>query len=431
MDFLLNLVTFITQQVLGVPALLVGVIALIGLIAQKRAFHEILAGTFRTTIGFMIIGIGAGALVGVLMPMSDMFQQGLGLVGSYPFNENVVAIALPIYGSLVVYVMAAGFVVNLILARFTKFKFIYLTGHIMLFTATIITVMFKLWSPLSDGLIVVVGGIIAGTMNTLLPALTQPYMTKVTGGQPLAYGHSSNIVAWLGGWLGEKFGDPSKNANDIKLPKALMFFRDTTVGTAVTMMVFYLAIAVIVGPSLASEYAGDQSPWIWVAMQGLMFGGGVTVLLTGVRMLIGEIVIAFKGISDRLVPDALPALDCPVVMPYAPNAWLIGFAVSYTLGLVFTVILGATQLFPVLVIASVIPHFFDSGPAAVFGNATGGVKGAILAAIASSFIVTFGIALLIPITGPELAYSGTSWCCSDYGTVYMGLGYLLKAIFGT
>jgi len=431
MDFLLNLVTFITQQVLGVPALLVGVIALIGLIAQKRAFHEVLAGTFRTTIGFMIIGIGAGALVGVLMPMSDMFQQGLGLVGSYPFNENVVAIALPIYGSLVVYVMAAGFVVNLILARFTKFKFIYLTGHIMLFTATIITVMFKLWSPLSDGLIVVVGGIIAGTMNTLLPALTQPYMTKVTGGQPLAYGHSSNVVAWLGGWLGEKFGDPSKNANDIKLPKALMFFRDTTVGTAVTMMVFYLAIAVIVGPSLASEYAGDQSPWIWVVMQGLMFGGGVTVLLTGVRMLIGEIVIAFKGISDRLVPDALPALDCPVVMPYAPNAWLIGFAVSYTLGLVFTVILGATQLFPVLVIASVIPHFFDSGPAAVFGNATGGVKGAVLAAIASSIIVTFGISLLIPITGPELAYSGTTWCCSDYGTVYTGLGYLLKAIFGT
>ena len=39
MDFLLNIVTFITQQVLGVPALLVGVIALIGLIAQKRAFH--------------------------------------------------------------------------------------------------------------------------------------------------------------------------------------------------------------------------------------------------------------------------------------------------------------------------------------------------------------------------------------------------------
>ena len=431
MDILINLVTFITQQVLGVPALLVGVIALIGLIAQKRAFHEILAGTFRTTIGFIMIGIGAGALVGVLMPMSDMFQQGLGLVGSYPFNENIVAVALPIYGALVVYVMAAGFVVNLVLARLTKFKFIYLTGHIMLFTATIITVMFKLWSPLSDALIVVVGGIIAGTMNTLLPALCQPYMTKVTGGQPLAYGHSSNVVAWLGGWLGEKFGDPSRNANDLKLPKALMFFRDTTVGTAVTMMVFYLAIAAIVGPSLASEYSGGQNPWIWVVMQGLTFGGGVTVLLAGVRMLIGEIVIAFKGISDRVVPDALPALDCPVVMPYAPNAWLIGFAVSYTLGLVFTVILGATQLFPVLVIASVIPHFFDSGPAAVFGNATGGVKGAVLAAIASSVIVTFGIALLIPITGPELANSGTSWCCADYGTVYMGLGYLLKFVFGT
>jgi len=429
-DILTRIVQFITQQILGVPALLVGIIALIGLIAQRRKFHEILAGSFRTTIGFMIIGIGAGALVGVLIPMSDMFQEGLNLSGSYPFNENVVAIALPIYGALVVYVMAAGFIVNLIWARFSKFKFIYLTGHIMLFTATIITVLFKLWSPFSDALIVIIGGLIAGTMNTLLPALCQPYMTKVTNGQPLAYGHSSNVVAWLGGWLGERFGDPSRNANDLKLPEWLMFFRDSTVGTAVTMMVFYLGIALLVGPTLAQSYAGDTNWLIWVVMQGLMFGGGVTVLLAGVRMLIGEIVIAFKGISDRLVPDALPALDCPVVMPYAPNAWLIGFAVSYVLGLVFTVILGATQIFPVLVIASVIPHFFDSGPAAVFGNATGGVRGAVLAAIASSIIVTFGISLLIPITGPELANSGTSWCCSDYGTIYMGLGYLLRLIFG-
>jgi PTS system ascorbate-specific IIC component len=430
MGILLDIVKFITQQILGVPALLVGIVALIGLIVQKKKFHEILAGAFRTTIGFMIIGVGAGALVGVLLPMSDMFQKGLNLTGAYPFNENIVAIALPLYGALVVYVMAAGFVVNLILARFTKWKYVYLTGHIMLFTATIITVMFKLWSPLPDGLIVIVGGLIAGFFNTVLPAICQPYMTQVTGGQPLAYGHSSNVVAFLGGWLGSKFGDPSKNANDIKLPKYLMFFRDTTVGTAVTMMLFYLGIVIIVGPTLASEYSGSTNPWVWIVMQGLMFGGGVTVLLTGVRMLIGEIVIAFKGISDRLVPNALPALDCPVVMPYAPNAWLIGFTVSYVLGLIFTVILGATKLFPVLVIASVIPHFFDSGPAAVFGNATGGVRGAIIAAVVSSFIVTFGISLLIPITGPGLADSGTSWCCSDYGTIYMGLGYLLKLVFG-
>jgi PTS system ascorbate-specific IIC component len=257
-------------------------------------------------------------------------------------------------------------------------------------------------------------------------------MAKVTGGQPLAYGHSSNIVAWLGGWLGERFGsDPEVSSTEkLQLPEYLRFFRDTTVGTAVTMAFFYAVIALIAGGEKVSEYAGAQGPVIWVIVQGLQFGAGVTVLLTGVRMLIGEITIAFKGISDKLVPNALPALDCPVVMPFAPNAWILGFTVSFVSGLIFTLLLGWVAIFPYLVIASVIPHFFDSGPAAVFGNATGGVRGAIIAALASSVVFTLGVSLLIPITGAEMANSGTSWCCADYATIYTGLGYVLRLVFG-
>lgn len=37
---------------------------------------------------------------------------------------------------------------------------------------------------------------------------------------------------------------------------------------------------------------------------------GVYILLAGVRLLLGEIVPAFRGIAMKLVPDAIPALDC-------------------------------------------------------------------------------------------------------------------------
>ncbi len=39
-------------------------------------------------------------------------------------------------------------------------------------------------------------------------------------------------------------------------------------------------------------------------MQSLIFAGGVYIVLQGVKMLIAEIVPAFKGISDKLVPGA-------------------------------------------------------------------------------------------------------------------------------
>lgn len=44
--------------------------------------------------------------------------------------------------------------------------------------------------------------------------------------------------------------------------------------------------------------------------KSIYFGVGMTVMLLGVRMLIGEIVPAFKGIAEKVVPGAIPALDC-------------------------------------------------------------------------------------------------------------------------
>ena len=69
-------------------------------------------------------------------------------------------------------------------------------------------------------------------------------------------------------------------------------------------------------------------------MQSITFAAGVYIILQGVRMVIAEIVPAFKGISDKLVPNARPALDCPVVFPYAPNAVLVGFLSSFAAGLI-------------------------------------------------------------------------------------------------
>ena len=120
--------------------------------------------------------------------------------------------------------------------------------------------------------------------------------------------------------------------------------------------------------------SGGQNWLVFSILQALGFTAGVLVLLQGVRMLIAEIVPAFKGVADKLIPGAKPALDCPVIYPFAPNSLIIGL-ISGTIAQVVAMVILALIRWPVP-LPSMIAAFFASGSGAIFGNATGGRRGA-------------------------------------------------------
>jgi ascorbate-specific PTS system EIIC-type component UlaA len=86
--------------------------------------------------------------------------------------------------------------------------------------------------------------------------------------------------------------------------------------------------------SMSSTFSGGQNYLVYAIIMAITFAAGVFIILQGVRLILAEIVPAFTGFSEKLVPNARPALDCPVVYPYAPNAVLIGFLFSFLGGLV-------------------------------------------------------------------------------------------------
>ncbi len=128
-------------------------------------------------------------------------------------------------------------------------------------------------------------------------------------------------------------------------------------------------------------------------MMGIQFVVGVYVLLAGVRLLLGEIVPAFRGIAMKLVPNAKPALDCPVLFPFSPNAVILGF-ITTTIGTVIGMF-----LMPVFGLAVILPgmltNFFAGGTAGIFGNVVGGRRGAIIGGVIHGLFITLLPALLV------------------------------------
>ena len=441
LDFIIN--------ILSTPAILVGLLALIGLALQKKPIEEITKGTAKTIVGFLVLTAGAGFLQsGSLNAFGDIFNYALGMQGVIPNNEAIVSLGLKQFATDTAYIMCIGMIANIIMARFSRMNFIFLTGHHTLYMACMIAVIlnvggltgFQLWFG---------GGLILGLMMVLAPAITQSTMQKIVKTDALAFGHFGSFGYWFAAQVGKKFKG-SKSTEEINFPQRISFLRDTTVSIGLTMVIFFLlitGIAVSKGileadpqtilatyPNLGGLLnvgAETQTHWaVWAITSGLSFAGGVYIILSGVRLIIGEIVPAFRGIAEKLVPNAKPAIDCPVVYPYAPNAVLIGFLVSFLGGIIGLVALGIIDktLIPVaLILPGVVPHFFCGATAGVFANAEGGIKGCLVGSFLHGLLITFLPAICMPVMG-ALNFANCTFSDSDFSMLGIILGNIAQFI---
>ena len=404
------------------PAIIVALISLIGLSVQHKSFSDVLKGTVRTLVGFLVLAAGAGVVVGALNPFGQMFEQAFNVQGVVPNNEAIVGQVLLEYGSAAALIFFFGMVVNIFLAATTRFKYIYLSGHVAFYMAAMIAVImgvagFDTWA------VILWGSIAQGLVKTLSPAIVQPFMRKVTGTDDVALGHTGGAGIALSGLVATLVkGKNPKSTEDLVFPKGLGFLRDTTVIVALSMAVIYVIVTLFAGPEyVQAELSNGQSYILYAVMQAATFSAGVFIILAGVRVVLAEIVPAFKGISERLVKGAKPALDVPIVFTFAPNAVLIGFLASFVggiVGMVAMVFMGTAIIVP-----GVVAHFMTGAASGVIGNAAGGRRGAVIGAFANGIAITFLPLLLLPVLG-EIGFSNSTFSDSDYGIVGLFLGWL-------
>lgn len=414
---------FIMNDILATPAILVGLFALLGLLLQKKNVADVVSGTLKTTMGFLILNGGAMILIGSLDVFGKMFTEAFHIEGVIPNNEAIVAIAQDVFGKETALIMFFGMIVNILIARYTRFKYIFLTGHHILFMACMLAAVLST-GGITGVPLVIIGSILLGTLMVFSPAMTQPFTRKVTNSDDFAMGHFGSLGYLTSGFIGAKLGDKSKSTETIPVPKSLGFLRDTSVSISLTMVLLFLIVAPIAGKEyVETTLSGGQNMFVFSLLQAITFAAGVYVVLAGVRMLIAEIVPAFKGIADKLVPDAKPALDCPTVFPFAPNAVVIGFLSSFIAGLISMFLLPIFGL--KVIVPGVVNHFFTGAASGVYGNATGGRRGAILGAFINGLLISFLPALLLPVLG-DLGFQESTFGDADFGVVGILLGKLIS-----
>lgn len=418
-----EVVKFIVD-ILKVPAVLVGIIAMIGLIAQRKSFADTVKGTVKTILGFLVLGGGAGVVVNSITPLGEMFEHAFNLKGFVPNNEAIVSMAMKEYGVTTALIMAFGMVANIVVARFTRLKFIFLTGHHTFYMACMISIILTV-AGFTDWQLVFTGALVLGLIMAFFPALAHSQMRKITGNDDVAFGHFGTLGYVIAGWLGQLVGKGSRSTEEMNLPKNLSFLRDSSISISLTMMVIYLILAICAGPEyINTKLSHGDNYLVYSIIQAITFAAGVFIILQGVRLILAEIVPAFTGFSEKLVPNAKPALDCPVVFPYAPNAVLIGFMFSFLGGLIGLFVLGQLKLS--LILPGVVPHFFCGATAGVFGNAMGGRRGAMLGGFVNGLLVTFLPVLLLPVLGSIGFGNTTTFSDVDFCGVGIIIGYMAE-----
>ncbi|WP_283700343.1 PTS ascorbate transporter subunit IIC [Clostridium perfringens] len=366
------------------PALFMGLVVAIGLILQRKPIDAILKGIFKGIIGMVILLKGVDIVVSSITPLANAFSGLFNTQSNSTLGDFNVFLGQ--YGSYVGLILLCGFVINIIIARYTRFKTIYLTGNI-LFWYPMLFLAVGIENNVSGLKLFIFTLIMYILVITIFPYILRKHVKYVTGNDSFTIGHTASIYCLLGSYIGKLVGQKDKNIENLNLPKSLSFFRDTNITAAIVMFIVYIIVGLFIGKESRMAIYGSEPLITYSLIQGITFAAGMIILLTGVRMILGEIIPSFKGIADKLAKGSIPALDIPMIFPYGPNALLIGFIIALITSIGTLFLLGASGVLTFALIPLVVACYFDVAPGAIFANARGGWPAAIITSALGGIIL--------------------------------------------
>ncbi len=438
MQYILDL---LLKQILGQSFILLALVVFIGYIAMKQKFSKALMGALKASVGVIVMGMGSGALIGNFNKLLTAVTNATGIKGAglntYPtmvaaFEKMNNAMGGTEAATWGIYTLLVGFLLNILfvaLRKWTRISAVYLTGNAMLVQAGIST--YIVWRFLGTGMIATV--LIAALITAIYWGVGASLLIKPTKEITKAdftVAHQQMYVSYVATKLAPKIGKPEDDIEKKKMPESLNFLQDNIIATLLVMFVSVLVIFLVIGGEGIAWLRGPEGLnqagltnnvvfLLWIAIS---LAANITVLLSGVRMFVGEIMASFKGISERLLPGAVAGVDCAAIFAFAPKSVVLGL-LGGTVGQILGVILLLVTKSPIFLVPGFIPLFFDNATIGIFANKYGGWKAASIITVLNGLIQIMGSALAVSML--DLTWWQGS---ADYATVWVAVIAIFKFI---
>ena len=387
----------ISSNLLTQPAYIIGLLVFIGMIALKKPLYEAVASMVKAVVGYFILSIGSGGFTSTFRPivnaLASKFNITAALIDTYTqqaqMNDPVQGFFVGEHANAMGFIMVAfviSIVVNFILValgKYTKIRTLFTTGHIIQSYSLLWFWMIVILRPESYNMTTaIILGIFCGVWASVGSNLTVEATQKLTDNANFAVGHQEMLGILLTSKLAPKLGKEEDNFENLNKPGWLSIFSDNIVSTSLLMLIFMGIVMLIIGPETMAQFDTSYKVTTWYSLYifktCLHFAVYMNILLSGVRLFVGELTKAFHGFSDKLLKGSMPAVDCAVTYSFVPaNVPVLGFALGFIgelIGIAGLIIFKA----PILLLPAFIPLFFDNATLACFANRFGGRKAAVI-----------------------------------------------------
>lgn len=426
------------NNVVSRPAIFIGLIVVVGYLLLKKKWYEVFAGFVKAAVGYMILQVGARNLLQSVNPLIAGLKEKLNIsavVIDPNFGFSAAEAALNSVGESLSYAMLTlliAFVWNIALVAFrkqTKVRTLFTTGHIMVKQAAVATWIIFLLLPEFRGMVGIgLTGLLIGTYWSVFSNLTVEATNDLTDNAGFAIGHQQMLGVWFVDKFSGKIGDKEKGVDKFELSGAMKLFDDYVVSTTLIMLVFFGTVMLIIGQDIlrtvdAGNFSKDMAYLVYIFEKSASFAVNLTILKTGVRMFVNELVISFEGISSSVLKGSVPAVDCAATYGFgAPNAITLGFIFG-AIGQVIAIVLLVIFKSPLMIIPGFVPLFYDNATLGLYANNKGGFKALIIMCVGSGLLQVLGSAVAISLfaMAPFGGYVGNL----DWATLWPVIGYMV------